>query len=498
VIGQTTQVAYTDAMNADQYNPNPIWVRGNSTDPDNRTLANYVRFDNIQPDAAGDIVFEWETPTTGFPRGLAVNAIQLLLNAVPPPDPPVLVLGPQPTETLLGNKVEVTVEATGLDLTYQWRKDGRNLMDGGTLSGANTATLTINGFAESDVGFYSVVVANSGGSLVTAAAKVKAIDPDRTMTDTLTVHYKLDETSGTAVANSGSDPENGTLVDFAEWGAGQINNAIEFFGDSGYILMDDFTKITEEVTVSGWVNTLGSASTTDPTVAFIRNAGGSVDPDNNPTRGQFELGLTYDATAVEWHLSAAIASGPNEVRVTDPDPFPLQSWQHVAFTADGGQVRLYRNGQLVARTSYIDPINPQAVDWMSIGARLVVDATLGPIPDPTNPNYMNGQLDDFAMWLFAWDQEAIQSIYTQGQAGQSAESATPPVVEVVPPDAEVSLDIVLGAGGDITLSWSGAGTLQETDALQTAGATWADSANQDNPQTITPAGGQKYYRVAGP
>ena len=43
------RVIYTEAMNADQYNPIQRYFRGTSTDPNNRTLSNYVRFDNVKP-----------------------------------------------------------------------------------------------------------------------------------------------------------------------------------------------------------------------------------------------------------------------------------------------------------------------------------------------------------------------------------------------------------------------------------------------------------------
>ena len=64
ITGLTSQSVYTTQMNADQYNPNPTWVRGTSPDPSIRTLANYVRFQNVQPAADGTIRLNWSTPTT--------------------------------------------------------------------------------------------------------------------------------------------------------------------------------------------------------------------------------------------------------------------------------------------------------------------------------------------------------------------------------------------------------------------------------------------------
>ena len=51
-----------------------------------------------------------------------------------------------------------SVTATGTNLTYRWRKDGINLTDGGDISGATTATLSIATIATSDEGLYDVVI----------------------------------------------------------------------------------------------------------------------------------------------------------------------------------------------------------------------------------------------------------------------------------------------------------------------------------------------------
>ncbi len=56
--------------------------------------------------------------------------------------------------------------ASGLGpLTYQWRKDGMDLGDGGNISGSTTASLTIDPASPADDGDYDVVVTDSCGSV---------------------------------------------------------------------------------------------------------------------------------------------------------------------------------------------------------------------------------------------------------------------------------------------------------------------------------------------
>ncbi len=78
---------------------------------------------------------------------------------------------PQPRSACPGGTVTFTVAGTGNGgLTYRWQKDGTNLNDGGTVSGATTATLMISGVSEFDVGDYRCVVTGGCGSATSNAA----------------------------------------------------------------------------------------------------------------------------------------------------------------------------------------------------------------------------------------------------------------------------------------------------------------------------------------
>jgi sugar lactone lactonase YvrE len=85
------------------------------------------------------------------------------------------VIGTQPVSqpAIIGDTVTLTAAATGTaPLTYRWQKDNVDLNDGGRVSGATTATLTLTGVQLADTGAYRVVVTNPGGSTPSAAATV--------------------------------------------------------------------------------------------------------------------------------------------------------------------------------------------------------------------------------------------------------------------------------------------------------------------------------------
>ena len=54
------------------------------------------------------------------------------------------------------------------------------------------------------------------------------------------------------------------------------------------------------------------------------------------------------------------------------------------------------------------------------------------------------------------------------------------------------LNIPTISGGNVTISWTGAGTLKE--ATDVTGP-WVDSPNQNNPQSVPATGTRKFYRI---
>ena len=78
---------------------------------------------------------------------------------------PEIAENPAPQNGFVGETVNFVVTATGYGtLNYQWRKDSVDLVDGGNISGATTASLTIGPLVAADAGGYDVVVTSSCGT----------------------------------------------------------------------------------------------------------------------------------------------------------------------------------------------------------------------------------------------------------------------------------------------------------------------------------------------
>ncbi len=86
-------------------------------------------------------------------------------------DEPTVAIGQQPYDRVIapGQNTTFSITADGSStLTYQWLKEGSPLSNGGVISGANTATLTLTGAALLNAGNYSVTVSNATGATATS------------------------------------------------------------------------------------------------------------------------------------------------------------------------------------------------------------------------------------------------------------------------------------------------------------------------------------------
>jgi formylglycine-generating enzyme required for sulfatase activity len=94
------------------------------------------------------------------------------------PGPPAITSQPVSRTNTVGTTATFTVVATGAaPLAYQWRFNGTNLLNGGTLSGVTTTNLTIANVQMTNAGDYSVVVTNTYGSVTSSVAVLTVPSP---------------------------------------------------------------------------------------------------------------------------------------------------------------------------------------------------------------------------------------------------------------------------------------------------------------------------------
>ncbi len=128
--------------------------------------------------------------------------------------------------------------------------------------------------------------------------------------------------------------------------------------------------------------------------------------------GQFHFGLYQDSGELEAHI---IDANGKEVVIRDKVPLPLNTWHHVAFVADGNQLRLYRNGQEVDSQPYQGIHADKRIKALGIGTKLNL---LGDKPEELDFNMWDGRLDELAIFNHALSDTDIKHLYEMPDANE--------------------------------------------------------------------------------
>jgi len=89
---------------------------------------------------------------------------------------PQLMEPPQALAVDLGSPAVFSVMASGASpLSYQWRKGGVNLTDGGRVSGSLSSTLILGATTAGDAGDYTIVITNAYGSVTSGVAALTVL-----------------------------------------------------------------------------------------------------------------------------------------------------------------------------------------------------------------------------------------------------------------------------------------------------------------------------------
>lgn len=92
--------------------------------------------------------------------------------------PPGISSQPSSRTVLAGQTVNFSVTATGTDpLSYQWRKHGSDLSNGGVYSGATNSILTLTGVQAANADDYSVAITNTAGWTNSSTATLTVVSP---------------------------------------------------------------------------------------------------------------------------------------------------------------------------------------------------------------------------------------------------------------------------------------------------------------------------------
>jgi hypothetical protein len=293
--------------------------------------------------------------------------------------------------------------------------------------------------------------------------------------------YRFEETSGAVAKNSGSTggdgayyvgdeatPNEGGTPGAAKGDAGprppgfvgfaSDNRAATFGGPDTMEWVDTKNKFLDHrssFTIEYWVKPTARVGA-DPAWSRIGIVG---------QNDAIEYGFINGTTIQIW----TPGGGSLDTTYTFAD----DEWHHVATIADGTNLKNYFDGKLAGTGGSATGDYGTSTYNVHIGGAGVFDVT---------GNYFKGQIDEVAIFDKAIPAERVAIHFQAGKDGYT------------PPDnggSDLKFGAIVLANGQVTISWTGTGTLQEAAAIT---GPWAASPSQANPQTVA-ATGTKFYRL---
>ena len=218
--------------------------------------------------------------------------------------PPTITGQPQNQTVAPGNTATFTVITYGTQpFQYQWRKNGTNVANGGTISGATTAMLTINNVQTNNAGNYTVLVTNNLGSVTSSPPAILVLDGQK-------------PTNQIVLPTSGLRVSNAVYAITGKAGDNLAVSNVYYQLDNGVwntpITTNNWTNWTAQVTLVPGTNTIqayavdtaGNFSTTNKaSLVYIlsapltvsTNGNGTISPNYNGAL--LQIGANYSMTA---------------------------------------------------------------------------------------------------------------------------------------------------------------------------------------------------------
>ena len=354
----------------------------------------------------------------------------------------------------------ITVSAAAL------QADGRTVtLTTSSLSAGVEYTLTVNNIKDR---------ASQPNIIAENTAKAFTFVGTARVTRGLQAFYTFREGSGTLIndASGIGTPLNLEIrePDKVTWLPG---GGLSLNSETRVVSFDPAAKINEaamaanELTVEVWVKPANVEQQGPARVVTV--SAGPTSGDRNFSLNLGQAGQTPDQRS-RWTARGATGSGL-------PDYFSTEigtattNLQHVVFTHNPitGDARIYVDGVELASGQYSGNFSQWGIDR---GLVLGNENTL-----VGSGRFWLGELHLVAVYAATLSAEEVRQNFDVG-----LEAAPPPPLQLA----------VSRTGGSVLISWTGVGVLEAADSVT---GTWTPATSQNNPQTVTPTGAAKFFRL---
>ena len=373
-----------------------------------------------------------------YSRALSASEIQAVYNAAKGGKcglAPFLLAQPQSQTVTVGQPVTFSVAAGGAQpLTYQWQVNSTNI------PGATTSLLTLTNVQLTNAGTYSVTVMNAVGSAVSTNATLTVNVPVCAPPASGLVGWW----AGEGNAKDNLDTNNGTLYGGMTFVTGEVGQAFNFDGSSGYIDIPASASLNVGagvgLTFECWIKP-ASTTANEPVAEW-----------NSGTHAAVHLWLSQP-TAYSGGGPGSIyanlvdTTGAFHTLTSSGGILNANGFQHVALTYDkaSGAARLYYNGTLVASQS-LGSFTPQTGVDLYLGKR-VSDAPY---------TVFQGSMDEASVYNRALSGSEIQAVYSAGHIGKcglAPSIQTPPSSRTVECSSNVTFAVTAAGLPPLAYRW---------------------------------------------
>jgi hypothetical protein len=312
-----------------------------------------------------------------YNRGLIPEEISAILMSVPPVAPTEL------RGAGFGPKVILNWSSLNA-LSYNIK---RATISGGpytTIATGITEKTYIDMTVSGDTTYYYIVTACNAHGESNDSNETVAV------TGVLTTYLKFDEVSGSTAADSSGNGWDAMLYNGPSWVSGVYGNAVSLVSSSSQYGMfpDGVVSGLNDFTIAAWIQVTSFADW-----ARIFDFGTGADnymflcPQAGGTTGLPRFAIRTPSIGEQVINSSTALS--------------VNTWTHVAITLSGKTGRMYLNGTLVGTNSNmtLDPASLSVTTKNYLGRSQFADP------------YLDGALDDFRIYYYALNQDAVMALY---------------------------------------------------------------------------------------